>query len=223
MQSSEILEFEQNSFNSENLHILIDSVEEVSGECVKVIPAKGPSFFLRLNYLTSIEPDLICAGQSFCDEKLDELLLAGYAFLAEREALNYLNRCEHSRFLLSQKLQKKGHSLQAIEQAFKYLESKNFLSDRRFAISWLRNRRITKSEGRTKLFQHLLARGISKQIAEEALDEFYEEFSECSMLEKAYLKCLRQNLSQEKLEKKLISWGFTYSMIKNYKKNLLEE
>jgi SOS response regulatory protein OraA/RecX len=66
-------------------------------------------------------------------------------------------------------------------------------------------------------------RGISKQIAEEALDEFYEEFSECSMLEKAYLKCLRQNLSQEKLEKKLISWGFSYSMIKNYKKNLLEE
>ena len=43
------------------------------------------------------------------DDKLEELLLAGYALLAEREALNYLNRCEHSRFLLSQKLHKKGH------------------------------------------------------------------------------------------------------------------
>ena len=223
MQSSEILEFEQNSIASENLHILIESVEEVSGGCVKVIPAKGPSFFLRLSYLTSITPEQVYAGQSFCNEKADELILASFAFLAEREALNYLNRREHSRFLLSQKLQKKGHSIEAIQQAFDYLESKNYLSDRRFAISWLRNRRITKSEGRTKLFQHLLARGISKQIAENALDEFYEEFSEFTMLEKAYAKCLRQNLSQEKLEKKLISWGFSYSLIKNYQKELLEE
>ena len=45
MQSSEILEFEQDSIDSENLHILIESVEEVSGECVKIIPSKGPSFF----------------------------------------------------------------------------------------------------------------------------------------------------------------------------------
>ena len=107
MQSSEILDFEQDSINSENLHILIESVEEVSGECVKIIPSKGPSFFLRLSYLTSILPEQVCAGQSFSDDKLEELLLAGYALLAEREALNYLNRCEHSRFLLSQKLQKK--------------------------------------------------------------------------------------------------------------------
>ena len=223
MQSSEILDFEHDSISSENLHILIDSVEEVSGECVKIIPAKGPSFFLRLSYLTSIMPEQVCAGQNFTDEKVDELLLAGYAFLAERDALNYLNRCEHSRFLLSQKLQKKGHSLEAIELAFDYLEGKNYLSDRRFAISWLRNRRITKSEGRTKLIQHLLARGISKSIAEESLDEFYEEFSEITMLEKAYSKCLRQNLSQEKIEKKLISWGFSYSMIRDYQKNCLEE
>ena len=223
MQSSEILDFEHDSVSSENLHILIDSVEEVSGECVKIIPAKGPSFFLRLSYLTSIMPEQVCAGQNFTDEKVDELLLAGYAFLAERDALNYLNRCEHSRFLLQQKLQKKGHSLEAIEHAFDYLEGKNYLSDRRFAISWLRNRRITKSEGRTKLIQHLLARGISKSIAEESLDEFYEEFSEITMLEKAYSKCLRQNLSQEKIEKKLISWGFSYSMIKNYIKNCFED
>lgn len=223
MQSSEILDFEHDSVSSENLHILIESVEEVSGECVKIIPAKGPSFFLRLSYLTSIMPEQVCAGQNFTDEKVDELLLAGYAFLAERDALNYLNRCEHSRFLLSQKLQKKGHSLEAIELAFDYLEGKNYLSDRRFAISWLRNRRITKSEGRTKLIQHLLARGISKSIAEESLDEFYEEFSEITMLEKAYSKCLRQNLSQEKIEKKLISWGFSYSMIKNYIKNCFED
>ena len=223
MQSSEILDFEHDSISSENLHILIDSVEEVSGECVKIIPAKGPSFFLRLSYLTSIMPEQVCAGQNFTDEKVDELLLAGYAFLAERDALNYLNRCEHSRFLLSQKLQKKGHSLEAIELAFDYLEGKNYLSDRRFAISWLRNRRITKSEGRTKLIQHLLARGISKSIAEESLDEFYEEFSEITMLEKAYSKCLRQNFSQEKIEKKLISWGFSYSMIKNYIKNCFED
>ena len=168
-------------------------------------------------------PEQVCAGQSFSDDKLEELLLAGYALLAEREALNYLNRCEHSRFLLSQKLQKKGHSQQAIELAFDYLETKNYLSDRRFAISWLRNRRITNSEGRTKLFQHLLSRGISKAIAEDALDEFYEEFSEFTMLEKAFSKCLRQNLSKEKLEKKLISWGFSYSMIRDYQKNIIEE
>lgn len=222
MQVSENNSFEQNSLQSGTLCMIIGSVEEVSEGCVKILPSKGPSFFIRTKYLTSINPIRLVANQEFNEEETEELIFAGFAFLAERDALNYLNRSEHSRFLLTQKLQKKGHKQDCINVALDYLESKNYLSDYRYAISWLRNRRISKSEGCIKLFQHLISRGVSKDIVQDALSEFYEEFSELDMLEKAFSKCLRQNMSQEKIDKKLISWGFSLSMIKEYRKNYID-
>ncbi len=199
--------------------MIIDSVEEVSEGCIKILPFKGPSFFIRTVYLTTIDSSKLIANQQFNEKETEELIFAGFAFLAEREALNYLNRSEHSRFLLTQKLQKKGHKKDSINVALDYLEEKNYLSDYRYAISWLRNRRISKSEGKVKLFQHLLSRGVHKDIAQDALSEFYEEFSEFAMLEKAYSKCLKQNLTQENIDKKLIFWGFSPAMIKDYRKN----
>ncbi len=222
MQGSETDSLEYNSLQSESLCIVIDSVEEVSEGCIKILPSKGPSFFIRAKYLSCVNPERLIPGEKFNEEESENLIFAGYAFLAERDALNYLNRSEHSRYLLTQKLLKKGHKQDFIDAALDYLEEKNYLSDCRYAISWLRNRRISKSEGKIKLFQHLLSRGISKDIAQEALSEFYDEFSEFNMLEKAYAKCLRQNLSEEKIYKKLISWGFSTSMIKDYRKNYID-
>lgn len=221
MQSSEVNSLQDNSLQSDSLCIIIDSVEEVSEGCIKLLPSKGPSFFIRTVYLRTINSSRLIPNQKFNEEETEDLLFAGFAFLAEKDALNYLNRSEHSRFLLTQKLQKKGHKLNSINSALDYLEEKKILSDQRYAISWLRNRRISKSEGKIKLFQHLIERGISKSTAQDALSEFYEEFSEYAMLEKAYSKCLRLNLTQEKIDKKLILWGFSSSMIKDYKKNCL--
>lgn len=222
MQISDYSSFETDSKNSETVYMFIDSIEEVSGGCLKVIPSKGPSFFIRLDYVANELQSKINPYQSLNENETELLLAAGYAFLSERDALNYLNRSEHSRFLLTQKLQKKGHRIEAINCSLDFLEQKNYLSDRRYAISWLRNRRISKSEGRKKLFQHLLARGISKSIAEDALDEFYDEFSEFAMLEKAYSKCLKQNLPEDKIDKKLLLWGFSFSMIKEVKNSYLK-
>ena len=222
MQSSEVNSLQDNSLQAETLCIIIDSVEEVSEGCIKILPSKGPSFFIRTVYLTTIIPSRLISNQKFNEEESEELIFAGFSFLVERDALNYLNRSEHSRFLLSQKLQKKGHKQDSINVALNYLESKNYLSDYRYAISWLRNRRISKSEGKIKLFQHLLSRGVAKDIAQDALSEFYDEFSEFGMLEKAYSKCLRQNLPQEKIDKKLISLGFSLSMIREYRKNYID-
>ncbi|MBQ7905231.1 MAG: regulatory protein RecX [Spirochaetaceae bacterium] len=222
MQISDYSSFETDSKDSETVYMFIDSIEEVSGGCLKVIPSKGPSFFIRLDYVDNELQSKINPYQSLNENETELLLAAGYAFLSERDALNYLNRSEHSRFLLTQKLQKKGHGIEAINCSLDFLEQKNYLSDRRYAISWLRNRRISKSEGRKKLFQHLLARGISKSIAEDALDEFYDEFSEFAMLEKAYSKCLKQNLPEDKIDKKLLLWGFSFSMIKEVKNSYLK-
>ena len=57
------------------------------------------------------------------------------------------------------------HQLQkCIDLALAYLESKNYLSDERFARVWLNNRKINHSEGRIKLLSELLVRGISKNV-----------------------------------------------------------
>ncbi|MCR4789442.1 MAG: RecX family transcriptional regulator [Treponemataceae bacterium] len=148
------------------------------------------------------------------ENQVYELIDSTIAFSVENQAMNYLNRSEHSRFLLTQKLLKKGFDSKGIEKALDYLESLNYLSDYRFAMAWLRTRRLSVSEGRSKLHSELLSRGVNAKIAKEALDEFFEEFPEEELIEKAIEKLKRMSCPQEKLTEKLMKKGFSMSLIK---------
>ena len=77
----------------------------------------GPSFFIRTDYLVSVAPEKLCCGAFFSDEETEDIVQAGFAFAAERQALSFLNRSEHSRFMLELKLAKKGHAKDASAKA----------------------------------------------------------------------------------------------------------
>ena len=53
-------------------------------------------------------------------------------------------------------------SLKYIDKVLSFLESKNYLSDERYAAAWLNDRRINHYEGQTKLLLELQSRGIDK-------------------------------------------------------------
>ncbi|MCQ2982056.1 MAG: recombination regulator RecX [Treponemataceae bacterium] len=174
-----------------------------------------PPFYLRLEYLDF--PDhagTLTPNTTYTDEAYADLIQAGLAFAAERKALEYLNRSEHSRFGLTRKLTDKGHNAAAICKACDYLEGRNWLSDRRFAESFLRNRSISRAEGRTRLLGELTSRGIDRHIANEALDAFFEEKDEAQILERAVDKLRRQGKKEEALERSLLRLGFSYKDIK---------
>lgn len=212
----------------------ITGVEQTSSEeIVKMTSSNGSVFFIRTVYLQTINVEDIknrvsvagFSGAEFSEEEAKDIVRAGFAFGAEQKACDYLSRCEQCRFKLTQKLIQKNFPNDSVELALNWLESKNYLSDSRFAYIWVRNHCLTKYQGKIRLLSELLSRGISSSIANEAIDSYFSEDSERfvmteeEMCEKAYNKAIRLRKSGEKLVKYLSDSGFKYKMIQNIIKN----
>lgn len=180
---------------------------------MEITTVSGPSFFLRTIYLSEVLPDEIVKEANFEGSKENDIINSGLCFAAEQKALDYLNRSEHCRFLLTRKLLAKGHSNESINKALDYLEGKNYLNDKRFAKMWLNNRKINHTEGRIKLKSELLLRGISKVIVEEVLEEFFNENSEEQICLLALKKGLKLKKSEDTINSYLIKKGFSVKLV----------
>lgn len=196
--------------------MVIHSIEQVSPEVMKISSDVGLAFFIRTTYLNYVSPETIVPDAVFENEQEKDIVDAGMVFGAESKAMDYLARCEQSRFGLTRKLLEKNFEKQYVERALDYLEGKNFLSDRRFARSWLNSRKINHAEGRIKLTGELTSRGIGKEVIKEALDEFFSENSEEELCRRDYSKIVRTSASVDgqKIIRRLMAHGFNYSMIK---------
>ncbi len=200
-----------------------------SDEILELTSSDGSVFFIRKTYLQIANIDDIRSrlptasweSLALSEEESADVVQAGFAFSAERKACDYLARSEQCRAGLSAKLLKKGFSKKSIELALDRLESKNFLSDERFSSAWLRSHCATKFQGRARLCSELMARGIARSVAVEAVENFFTEdgcvggsdgLMEERMCEKAYMKAVRQRKSGDKLLKYLLDSGFPYKM-----------
>ncbi len=88
--------------------------------------------------------------------------------LRER-ALRLLARREHSRFELTRKLGLAGFAHDDIDPLLDEFEEKNWLSDRRFAESWVADHRAR--AGSVKLAHDLRQRGVSDGIISDVLSD----------------------------------------------------
>ena len=194
--------------------MVIKSIAETSySGMFKVAPEEGAAFFVRAEYLPEGLFESIDVGADFNETETDSLLDAGLTCAVELKAVSYLARAEQSRFGLTRKLLEKKHEKKYVEDALTYLEGRGYLSDLRFATAWLNTRRINHYEGRSRLAAELATRGIDRDVAKQALDEFFTEHNEEEICRKAYEK-LSKTKSGEKLTEALIRAGFTYKQIK---------
>ena len=180
----------------------------------KLTPEEGSTFFVRAEYLPEGLFDRIDVGVDFDDDETDSLLDAGLTCAVELKAVGYLARAEQSRFGLTRKLIEKKYEKKYIEAALTYLEGRGYLSDLRFATAWLNTRKINHYEGRSRLSAELASRGIARDVANKALDEFFSENDEDEICRKAYEK-LSKTKSGDKLTAALIRQGFTQKQIKS--------
>lgn len=194
--------------------MVISTTEQVSSGCYKISVSGDLLFFARPEYLKSLKEENLYSGFELAPEHLEELADATLIFQAESKAVSYLARCEQSRYGLTSKLISKGLLKEHIDAALDYLESRNFLNDYRFSLAWLNSRKISHFESRTKLTAELYSRGIGKEDARKALDEFFEDNSEEEFCQKAFEKFVRQKKSGEKLIRSLLNCGFSYNLIK---------
>ena len=194
--------------------MVIKSIAETSySGMFKVAPEEGTAFFVRAEYLPEGLFERIDVGADFNETETDSLLDAGLTCAVELKAVSYLARAEQSRFGLTRKLLEKKHEKKYVEDALTYLEGRGYLSDLRFATAWLNTRRINHYEGRSRLAAELAARGIAREVANKALDEFFTENDEDEICRKAYEK-LSKSKTGEKLTEALIRAGFQLKMIK---------
>ena len=167
--------------------LIREMVQTLQGVC-EITPGAGSAFFLRKEYLSLVDPERICAGAEFNDEETSDILNAALIYSAEYAAMTYLARAEHCRAALTQKLIKKNIDRKAIEPALDYLEGVRYLDDERFAGAWLRTRSIDHAEGRIRLAAELASRGVDRNAAKKALDEFFSDHDEMEICRRAYRK-----------------------------------
>ena len=195
--------------------MIIKSIQKTSYQGMyKIQPDSGPVFYVRKEYLPDFDFDLICQGAEFGEEETDRLLDAGLASVVELKAISYLARSEQCRFGLTRKLIQKKYEKKYIDQALSFLESTGYLSDGRFSRAWLHARALNHYEGRTKILAELQARGITKDIASEAVAEFFTENDENEICKKAYEKFVKKGKEGDKLISALLDAGFSYKMIR---------
>ena len=195
--------------------MIIKSIVPLSYEGMyKISSNTCSSFYVRQEYLSNIEIDKIECGSEFDELQTDEMLDAGLSCAVELKAVEYLARAEQCKFGLSNKLLAKKFDKKYIEQALSFLESKNYLNDKRFATAWINTRRINHFEGRIKLLAELQHRGISKEIANEAIDEYFSENDEEYICKKAFEKFYKHGKRDEKLIAAMMNAGFPYKMVK---------
>ena len=188
-------------------------VESSYSGMFKFTPEEGSAFYIRKDYLPEGLFERIDVGVEFDEEQADILMDAGLTCAVELKAVSYLARAEQSRFGLTRKLIEKKYDKKYVEAALTYLEGRGYLSDARYAAAWLNTRKINHYEGRSRLAAELAARGIARDVASAALDEFFTENYEEEICRKAYEK-LSKNKSDEKLTESLIRAGFSLKMIK---------
>ena len=198
--------------------MIIKSIEPTSYEGMhKITPEQGVVFYARQDYLSGIGImlDDVQPGAEFTDDDEEALIDAGLICAVEIKAVSYLARSEQCKFGLKRKLLAKQYKAEYIDKALSFLESKNYLSDERYAAAWLNDRRINHYEGQTKLLLELQARGIDKAIAADAVKEFFTENDEEEICKKAHERFVKKGKSEDKLIEALLKAGFAYKMIKN--------
>ena len=183
----------------------------------KLTPEEGSAFFVRKEYLPEGLFEKIDVGVEFLEEEADSLFDAGLTCAVELKAVSYLARAEQSRFGLTRKLIEKKYDKKYVEAALTYLEGRGYLSDQRYAIAWLNSRSTNHYEGRSRLSAELASRGIARDVANKALDEFFSEHDEDEICRKAYEK-LSRTKSGEKLLAAMIRQGFSQKQIRNLEK-----
>lgn len=191
----------------------ITSIKQINESLFQITVDAINTFYLRRNYLQN-QNIILDVDIELSVEEFKDCMNAGFSFLAEKKAMDYLGKTEHSRFLLKNKLQKKEYSLNSINQALDYLEEKGYLDDSRFAMAFLRNRSITHFEGKNRLMQELLQRGVDKKIASNQIDEFFSEKSEVEICKKALEKLQRIGKKEEKIYAALERLGFNNRVIR---------
>lgn len=106
----------------------------------------------------------------------DEILIKR----ARKRTMHLLERMDRTEAQLRDKLRQGYYPEDVIEDAIAYVKSYHYVDDLRYAQNYVRSRKGQKSQ--RKLQMELLAKGVSKQKIQQALEEEYQQENEQELI-----------------------------------------
>jgi len=122
----------------------------------------------------ALEPLGLRLGGAIAPAVLERLRELADVEAAERAALRALARRAHARRDLQRRLVRKQHPPRAVDAALERLAARGLLDDRRFAEQYAALR-ATRGKGPVRLIKDLLAQGVERRTAEEAVRQALDD------------------------------------------------
>lgn len=133
--------------------------------------------------------------------------------------LSYRSRTEAE---ISARLRQYGFSPEVIAALTSYLKDCHLIDDRAFAAEWIRYRLRERKRGKRYLYKELVHKGVSCEIATEAVEFISEEEEYNMVFEQAYKK-LKKGYSWSTIGRYLARQGFPSWMIYRVRRNMITE
>ncbi|MDI6799262.1 MAG: regulatory protein RecX [Actinomycetota bacterium] len=142
------------------------------------------------------------------------------------QALKYLSFRNRSRREISDYLAKKGHDEDTISDILVRLAGSALVDDRTFCRDWIESKKRGRPVGPNRIRFELTKKGISREMIDGCLDEFYsadEEGVLAASLAKRFDKTAKDPIRQRKrLGDYLISRGFSLEVASRVSKEIYE-
>lgn len=158
-------------------------------------------------------------------EFIDEVLLEEEWLKAKDKALKFLSYRQRSQKEIEDKLKKEGFNDEIIEKTVDFLKSYNLIDDIAFAKNFMMDKSNINKYGPERIRYELYMRGISKDIIDEVLEGYGDEYSIALDLAKKKIKSYKgndRNAIYRKLGCFLQSRGFSYECISRILRELVK-
>lgn len=120
-------------------------------------------------------------GKEVTQEFIDDVLNAEEQNKVINHALKLLSYRQRSEKEIHDKLQQKGYDEDKIEKALNYCIERNYINDKDFAESFIRDKVNINKLGAQRIKYELIAKGVAREIIDEVLNLDYDEELDMAM------------------------------------------
>ncbi len=148
------------------------------------------SIFINGKFALGVDATVVAdlhlrVGQQISEEELRSIVHAELVAKARERALRLLDYRARSRTEIARRLARAGFEEDVIEETLSRLEGIGLVDDAHFSKAWVNHRLAGKGMGKTRIRWELRQKGVSQEVAEEALSAIDEETEHQSALDKA--------------------------------------
>ena len=199
----------------------IEKIEQYKGKTLRIDFAEGEPAFINSEVVLDKG---LRRGTELSDEEWEAVVYANDFRRAKERALYLLDYKDYSYVSMYKKLAE-NYPEQLCYDVCDKLAQLGVIDDRRYAAALARHYMEVKRFGRYRAAREMMQKGISRALAEEALEPFDDTVRERlrELIEKKYLRRIDDEDSMNKVKNALVRQGYSYSDINAVMSEIFEE